>query len=218
MPLIIQKKGLMYFPVPKVACTSLKHAMYAIENGFDFQDYYINGKYFHIHNFNSRYETTVWSNENNIHKKDLFKFAVIRDPVQRLLSCYSNRVVFHKELEESKVGSHLPEYCPYNPDLNYFVKYLGEYRACSASINHHTEPMVSFLGTDVHYYDRIYMMSELDKLRDELCQKLKQDVVFPRLQTGGVKIDESTVPDELIDKIREYYCQDYRVFDHYLES
>lgn len=40
---------LTYVAVPKVACTSVKHAFFQIGNGRAFEDYVANGRYVHIH-------------------------------------------------------------------------------------------------------------------------------------------------------------------------
>src|SRR5688572_19872202 len=100
MPLKLTRYPIAYYGTPKVACTSLKMAMYQFEFGkpwISYQD--AAGKWWHIHNSweldePSRFVEIAGRNE-------FFKFAVIRSPLDRFLSAYSNRVLHHRELSKN---------------------------------------------------------------------------------------------------------------------
>lgn len=50
------------------------------------------------------------------------------------------------------------------PSLDEFVSRLQEYREASNIIRHHTEFLSVFLGTDPHFFDRLFRMSELQEM------------------------------------------------------
>ena len=97
MTIGIKINQLGYFPIPKVACTSIKTAMFLIEHGREYKPKIdINKKAVqHIHNY---YEERL----ANIDSCD-FKFIVIRDPIKRFLSAYNNRVAHHKKLTQEAI-------------------------------------------------------------------------------------------------------------------
>lgn len=95
------KHKISYYPVPKCACTSLKLVFFRIENGYDFRNFRVNGKMRYIHSF---YASRKFANARDLDGDDHFRFAVVRDPVERLLSCYSNRVLYYRELSARKLS------------------------------------------------------------------------------------------------------------------
>ena len=84
-------------PAPKVACTSIKRMFYRIENEREFISGYRNSISFNIHDY---YPTPPFGKVPHSKIRDHFRICVVRDPIRRFLSGYSNRVVFHRELRK----------------------------------------------------------------------------------------------------------------------
>ncbi|MFN4098218.1 MAG: sulfotransferase family 2 domain-containing protein, partial [Pararhodobacter sp.] len=162
MSAILDEFKLAYVAVPKVACTSLKTMMFEVENGFPFRPFTTSGTAWWIHDF---YTSIPFADLPHDRIADYRCIGVVRDPVQRLLSCYSNRVVHHRELSRDKARRPLREAdLPFSPDLSTFVANLAGYMAAVPSIHHHARPMVDYLGHDPSYFDRVYTMAELPEL------------------------------------------------------
>lgn len=216
MSVFIYDKGLSYYPAPKCACTSLKKAMFRIQNGFDFRNFKINERRQFIH---SLYATMKFERSSAMDREGHFRFVVVRDPVRRFLSCYSNRVLYHKELSEKKLGdAALADGLRPNPTLSEFVDNLDLYRKHSWSITHHSEPQVFFFGSDPQYFSRIYDIRELDELCSDLSKLTGEPVAIGREQTGGPKIDIDSLSSAEIAKVRSFYHKDYDTFGDRFES
>jgi len=133
-----------------------------------------------------------------------------------LLSCYSNRVVAHRELSEEKARRPLKRAgLPYDPSLSEFVDHLKPYMDAVGSINHHAQPIVTYLGHDVEFYTRVFAMSELDDFVAQVREITGHDAALPRLQVGGPKISRDELSAAEIRTIEEFYAEDYETFGRY---
>lgn len=214
MTVILQEFGLSYLPVPKVACTSLKTYFFEIENGFAFQPFATSGRKWWIHNF---YASRPRGEQDQPAMADHHRIAVVRDPVARLLSCYSNRVLHHRELSREKALRPLRRAgLPFAPDLSTFVANLAGYCAAVTSIQHHAAPMVTFLGDDPAYFSRIYQMTELDQLVADVAARTGRRAPLQKLQTGGPKITAEALTRAEIDLLHDFYAEDYAAFAAHL--
>lgn len=210
MTAILDDFKLSYLSVPKVACTSIKTMMFEIENGFPYRNFTISGRAYWIHHF---YKSTLFAAQDVMAMRDHQRLAVVRDPIGRLLSCYSNRVVHHRELSKEKARKALKTAdLPFNPDLSTFVAHLERYMAAVESINHHARPMVDYLGRDAGFYTRLYGMSEVQTFVDDVNRITGRTVALQRLQTGGPKITADALTAAEIARLKTFYARDYDTF------
>lgn len=215
MSVFLWKWGITYFAVPKVACTSLKSMFFKIENGKYFENYVANGTVRHVHN--AAYPTRTFDDIPHERIKGHKRMAVVRDPVERLLSCYSNRVLHYRELSAKKiVSSALAQHdLPADPSLEDFIANLNAYRAMSWSIDHHARPMVDFLGKDPTYFENIYAMKDIPKFVEEVSKEVGQELALERLQEGEEKIPPGALSSQQRGLIENYYSKDYSSFESY---
>lgn len=206
---------LTYFPVPKVACTSIKQMFYHIREGKPFVRQKVDGKMVTVHDL---YPTRSFANVAQNDIADHVRLTVVRDPRQRFLSCYSNRVLFHGELnaphispEMQKAGA-LPR-----PTLAQFIDRLDIYREASASIRHHCDPLTMFLGRDPSYFTRIFSIKQMD-LFTKRVQKITDSTIVPgHSQTGGKKLFVRDLTQAQRQKLRKFYEEDYDIYGGFLK-
>lgn len=213
MTVILNKFELAYVSVPKVACTSIKSVLFEIENGFPFRPFTANGREFWIHNF---YHSIPFSELKRGRIRDFHRIAVVRDPIERALSCYSNRVVQHRELSQEIAGARLAgSGLPVDPDLSTFVANIAAYSRLVAEIGHHAVPMVHFLGENAQYYHRVYRFDELNEMIDDISARTGTRVTLEVMQKSRRLSAEDALTADEVALLKDYYAKDYQVFGAY---
>ena len=205
--IVIASLGIAYVPVPKNACTSIKTALFELENGFEFRPYQINGTHFHIHNFHKSYESKLNLQVDADFLKHGFRFCVVRDPIERIISCYRNRVKKHGELKGTEFEKRIN-------NVIEFAEALDEISDAVPSIRHHAEKQTSFLGKSPEVYTNIYNFRNLSKIAADLMEFCGSTITLPHLQKAGGD-DDIEMTDSVRHGIQDRYSEDYDVFGSY---
>ena len=210
------KYNMSYFTAPKCASTSLKTLFFFLENGFEWQPFARNGRPMDIHNV---YPTQLFDVAKGDVPPNAWTFAVIRNPMQRLISCYKNRVRTgrgKKQLNNQRAKVQAMG-LSVEPTFDEFVTSLDAYRELSGDIRWHSDPLVNFLGNDAGFFDRIYTLNELDQLYADLNAKCDAVPQLEHLQRRGKNVVVDLVADDMKNKIRAFYARDYDIFSDHLE-
>lgn len=211
MSVILDKYEFFYAAVPKVACTSLKNMFFVIENGRSLEPFTISSRPKHIHNIG--YPTALREKYPEKRIATYHRVALVRDPIKRFLSAYSNRVLHYHELSMDRAGPKLKKLgLEPTPDLDLFVEKYAQYLEAHPSILHHTRPMTDFLGADTGYFAKLYALNNIDQFVKDVAERVEMDVKIGREQTGGPKFKPSDLSAAQIQKIKAYYKSDYRAF------
>jgi len=211
MPIIVEKYGLAYFSIPKVACTSIKHVLFELEHGHPFEPGEKTGKKVH-----AAFPPAGIQDGDFERCASLWTFAVFRDPIKRILSAYSNRVLYHEALKRI---SHAPMIrlkarlagISLNPDLNEFCVNLPKYQKLSREIRHHTRPYATCVGDDISRLDATFPLEKLNELAAELSRRTGKEITFPRLQTGGPKFTIDDLSPGALSALRRFTAPDYEL-------
>ncbi|WP_068118022.1 sulfotransferase family 2 domain-containing protein [Tropicimonas marinistellae] len=164
MTIYLPKHALTYVSVPKCGCTSLKHFFFQISNGFEFRRFRLNGHSYYIHQFA---KSVAFDALQKKQMRGHRKIAVVRDPVDRVVSCYANKVVDERLLERPGSAAFLEERdMPSMPTVGQFIQDLPLYQNAAPGIRHHSQPLSHFLGRDPAYFDRLFSLRELPDLCD----------------------------------------------------
>lgn len=214
MSVFVYDRKLSYYPVPKIACTSLKKLFFYIQNGVHPNDLITNGKRLNIHPL---YRSVSFVQSAPQDRDDHFRVAVVRDPVARLLSCYSNRVVHHGELSAPRFKKAAQDdgLRP-DPTLGEFVDNLEGYRKHFGTILHHSDPIAVYLGENPGWFSRIFGIHQIEDLRVMLEERTGKSLVIGRDQTGGPKFSREDLTPGQIAKLEDFYARDYELFGRYL--
>lgn len=217
MAIPLWRYGICYYPAPKVANTSVKHAMYWLKEGRSFEAAKIPGGGFkHIHKV---YKTPLFDEVDNASYENLLKFTIVRDPIDRLVSVWRNRVMHHRELSVDRLKKvNNTEGLVASPDLNTFVENIEGYRMISPSIRTHSNPLVDFLGTSPDFFHLIFDIRNLSNLQKFLSLASGKEVQIPHEQTGGPPANRSNLKPENIDKIKIFYEKDYRIYGRFFST
>ncbi len=194
------KKKLAFYPCPKNANTSaklffLKHL--GIENEFIF-----------IGDTIPSYKQT---NNDLKGKKNLINFlplqqpftkmnidikcCLIRNPVDRFVSSYKNRILFHKDKGYK----------------NHSINMILDKLEAGLFENKHFLPQSFFLGDDLNYFTFYANVKNIKFFKDKINDFFGRRIEFPKLQTGGKEFDVNLNNSQL-NRISKIYAKDFELF------
>ncbi len=205
-----KSRNIGYFPIPKVACTSIKAALFFVEHNRPHDPVRDDGS--HVHQYYDRKRSEIGDCD--------FRFIVIRDPIRRFLSAYNNRVGHHKELTYESVKERSPGALKnievFQPNIAQFIDDFEMYYSVEP-IRHHTRPISESLSDGLASFTHVYRIEEIGKLRSELESRLGRDIGIPRLQTGGTDVDLKDLSRKQIEFLMDFYQEDYRLLNGYYD-
>ena len=194
----ITNKKLVYYPCPKNANSSAKlffakhlkveHNLFFISD--DIPEY--------------KQDRSEFSNQNNLvnflpakqpFKKlssEFVKCCIIRDPIDRFLSAYKNRILFHKDFDFRDLS------------IDDILSKLLD----NQFTNKHFLPQSYFLGNDLKYYNFFSDLNNIKKFEENVNNFFNTEIFFPKIQTGGNNL-EINLTKEQSTKIKKIYESDY---------
>lgn len=213
----------VYFPVPKVACTSLKTFFWTLNNGLDREERrpalisalrrwlglyrplpHSPGAIHGMQGYASAYFAPL---------KDMpagyVSFAVVRDPAARLRSAWANRV---QEMDFARFGETeaiKAAGLPLSPSFAEFIENFQAYRRLSNSALHHTDHYHRFLGKDLSYFNRIFRLEAMHEMEEFFFERAGIQIKIPRKNRTGKMKRDSRIGHEHVDMIREITASDY---------
>ncbi len=207
-----------YFPVPKTASTSMKHAFYQLEHGTPFvKGEKVPGQKSGIHD---KYHNTKQFYEID-HKRyaDYSRIAIIRDPVTRIISAFNHRVMRERELSENRIDMDLARALdvPANPTRGVFLCNLEKYRFLSAPIKHHTDPFTKFLGHDLSYFTDVVKIGRVGELATQIEALTGQKFELPHLQKGSDAPKALRMERKARNALLSYCAGDYALMKGYFD-
>lgn len=212
--IVLSEQKLIYIPIPKNACTSTKQVLHRIEFGREFDTTRpVNDPYVDIHDYYKKRDGAFSGTEELKSAKDYNRFAIIRDPVERLISCYRNRVIDLGDLKKDP-GSIQKYKLSDTPDLNTFVLNLKIYRKANKSIEHHSRPQSAFLGDTLCYLDSVFRIEDLAGLQQFLKQ-FSPGLTFLKRKSGGTKVEISDLTPKALRVAHRFYKKDYQLLKKY---
>lgn len=191
---------LTYFHAPKCASRTILGWMAfaqnpSIQQEKEFGDSFLLGDYPKI--------TAITPEVSFSEMRNALKFCIVRDPVERFVSAYKDRVLRYR-------GDELKRF----PTIQNLLKDLSaaqEFR----SLFHHLKPMTCFYGEDTSLFDRVFSFSRLDELRVFLEQEY--DVRLPHLHlqsSSRIVVPQLSLKE--VDFLREVYREDYRIYGQFI--
>jgi SAM-dependent methyltransferase len=169
-----QKYKIIYCPIPKNACTLFRTIM--VKHS-DAGEKYEKSQH-DIHKYLVQNDTGVKLNDFlELKKSEYFKFVVLRNPFDRLVSAYLDKIAkrhklapFVRDVVESVYNS-LDQEPDYRRSITFsqFVHYLVKTE--DYSLNEHWRPQHTFLGEGMIEFDLIGQFEKLDLVIESLENK-----------------------------------------------
>lgn len=214
MVVAIKKYRIAYTAVPKAACSSVKAALGSIdpEKSIPISDF-ISGQV----NPHAVYQTMRFRPHRWQRYEGWWRFTVIRDPLKRLLSVYSDRVLDRRELLNSPKIRRQTELTP-EPDPDFFFQNLKSYMQLSSVVKHHALPTRLFIGPKPYDYDRVYRTDEIDTLSRDLSERTGMVCKVPRLNSSSTAIKFTDLSNRTQIILSKYLEEEYQDLSEYFDN
>ena len=203
-----------YMAVPKAACTSIKAALASIDPDVevDAEKAAEDRMYFHTLYPTQRFRPHRWREF-----EDCWRFTVVRDPLKRLFSVYTDLVTGRNLLHSSRKLRN-QSVLPLVPDPDFFFQHLDRYIAQASAVKHHTLPFRLFIGPPPFLYDRIFRIEDLPELAAKLSEIAGRDVVIPRANRSKTSLSIKDLSPQTVPFIREFLADDYAKLSEFYDN
>lgn len=157
--------GFLYAPIQKVACSSIKASL--VEHFYSTKKITrLKPKHKLVHKYFWS-QPQFWITPDALTNSDLFKFCVVRDPVDRFISGYRNRILDNEDLVLGRTREGNSGALPKSPDIEFFARHLAAYCAANDRVDWHFRPQAHIIGNPAAF-DRIYDIGEMETLYSDL--------------------------------------------------
>lgn len=205
---------IVYRALPKAACSSVKAGLALIDPDQNLTLEQIQQDQDLVHGVyqTSRFRADHWENYTG-----WWRFTVVRDPLKRLFSAYTDRVIKRRNLHDSRQIRSGKFDLPTDPDADFFFQNLPDYMRASSVIKHHVLPTHMFIGPKPLDYDRVYPVEDIAGLEAELSERVGQPFQVPRFNTSSARLSYFDLQPATQAAIREYLAPDYDLLDNYYQ-
>lgn len=217
--IVSDKARMTYTAVPKNACTTMKCFFYHVNTGHDFS---VAGPKKHlgyrgIHHVDG-YRMGRFRARDYAAYRDYAHAAIIRDPVDRFCSAYTNRLFQYNDIRSrpDSVRRAKDAALPDQPGLGLLVDQLEAYFDISKVLRFHMRPTGFYLGDDLGFYSHLYQIHETDLFCETVRKRAGVDV--PKLRANESLTTGQ--PDYRLtraqyDRLLDYTASDYRLLQHW---
>lgn len=131
------------------------------------------------------------------------KIVVVRDPVERLISVYNDRIIKrNRDNLQTKIKN-----------FDYFVCNLNDLREESRHLYNHSQPQVEYIGTNTDRFTHIIKTDELANIFPTILG-IPTTKIF-HLKKTTKKFPDIILSTQIKNKIYEYYKEDYLIWSSY---
>jgi len=148
-------------------------------------------------------EINLQNTHCNFFKDVEYKIAIIRNPVDRIISCYKDRIYLkNKDSTQSFVK-----------DFNYFIKNLHLIQKKSRDIKNHTQSLITSYGPNPNFFSHIFLTKNIGNQFIPLIEKISAVKNIP----NNYYKNSFTAPDiiatsEEKEIIQNIYKEDYKIY------
>ena len=200
--------NLVFYPVPKNANSSFKKLfveLLEIDKEFIFLDDKVPMIKKHQYDKNMDNKNWLWSflppKPKFVELPDTLnaiKLAIVRDPIDRFLSAYNNRILWHQD----------------NDFQNLSIKGVISNLKQKNFKNLHFLPQTFFLGKNPDYFTKISIMPSIDGITDEICNFFEKKISLKQIQTNhGLNPLSKAELEDHIDDLKMIYEEDYKFIE-----
>ena len=193
---------LAFYSVPKVGKTAIKGVMKRTAQP--------DGRF-------NNYGDHFFSPRLRWHGRNCYRFTVVRDPLERLVSAYANRIADRDDIRTAPLSVLACKLLGLNPSpgLEEFVLNLNKYFWINDRIFRHVIPQIRYIGKDPGYYNAIYSIRQMSEVAEMLSEQLGETIVIPRSNASISRFSVDDLSEEAKAIAQKFYREDYAIYGDY---
>lgn len=204
MPTGLRFFNATYYPVPKSGSSSVKYLLMQVagqDEGLDNPD---DDVHHHL-------GTSLVDPFRPLHNADAKPFTIVRDPVERLLSAYFDRVVKAGHLTDDQADADMARRLGLSlePDLETFILRVEDYCRICADIRFHVASPRYFLGSNLFLFDRVFKLEKVDQIAAYISEIVGQAVEMPHIHVSRGRTKPSELSPAALAKALRFCRYDY---------
>ena len=200
---ILDQSKLLFFPVRKCGSTSVLNIFKIIE------DKPTRGEHIHQEDASNK-PVDLASLAQDF--EGYFSFALVRDPIARLVSYHRGNILARNQLAVHHENAAAYYGLPTRPEWDFFVQHIDRYRQVFVPARNHTDPVSGFLGHEPSVFSWLGGLSDMPALVKLLSEKTTIELpVLSDMASPDVVAELPDIPEELMS----LYADDYRLYGQY---
>ena len=214
MVIAVHAHKIAYMALPKAGCSTVKAALAQVDPKAKLPP----ADKIDVHTWHALYPPRRFRPHRWAQYPDYWRFAVVRDPVRRLMSVYTNRVVEMQDLHNCRSILRGQVDLPKDPDPDFFFSHLKAYMKASSIIRHHVLGAELFLGPKPMKFDRVYKTEELGTFAEDLSRITGQPVDLPHENRSDQRLRLDDLKYGTVRAIRDLLETEYRYLSGFYDN
>ncbi len=199
--LVDDDKKILFIAIPKCGSSTVKNYFTKAIYGHGYKET--------VHFQHPELYRIVTAEEMRTIYKDYFRFSVIRDPLERLVSYFSGNVTRGSLRNEAMARLDFMGLLT-KPGPRQFAMSFHQYRQYFKDFRHHTDPIHGYLDPFKGALDKIYGMNDLPKIRERLSDVYGCALEDDRSMVSKPEEKDKKVCSEAVKILKDWYGRDYR--------
>ncbi len=198
--LVDDKARQLFIPIPKCGSSTVKNYFTAAIHDQSYGEL--------VHFKHPELYRIITPEEMRTTYRKYFRFAVVRDPLSRLVSYYITNIRGKSLVREAMSQSDFQGF-PTLPGPHKFAVWFHQYRQFFKDFRHHTDPIGGYLDPFRKDLDRIYTMSELPKIRKHLSKVYRKPIDDFRTMVSKPDTETRDACAQSVRMLKDWYERDY---------
>ncbi|MBB6465715.1 hypothetical protein HNQ96_001573 [Aminobacter lissarensis] len=204
MPTGLRFFNATYYPVPKSGSSSVKYLLMQVAGQHEGLENPDDDVHHHL-------GTSLVDPFRPLHNADAKPFTIVRDPVERLLSAYFDRVVKAGNLTGDQADSDMARQLGLSlePDLETFILRVEDYCRISDDVRFHVASPRYFLGSNLFLFDRVFRLEKVDQVAAYISDIVGQTVSMPHIHVSSRPAGPADLSQAALAKALRFCRYDY---------
>lgn len=200
--LVDDDKKILYVPIPKCGSSTIKNLFTFARFGKNYGEvvHYRHREMYRVVPF-AEFATTY---------RDYYKFTVVRDPIERVLSYYAMNVRSHSLRREAR-GREMFMGLTTDPLPLQLLRGFQGYRQMFLDFRHHTDAIAGYVRGAIGQINVLHM-KDISSVRSRIEDLYRVKIEDQRSMVTNVNKENLDLWRSRLEPLKDFYAEDYKLF------